>query len=144
MRECRIEGCTNQAEHHKTMCSSHRRWKRLHGSPEGWQRKTPAERTAPLRVRNEKRRTPGDTYVDNGYVRDKATRRYVHRIVIEQHLGRPLFSHENVHHKDGNRANNRLSNLELWSKKQPAGQRVDEKIEWALWILHTYAPEWLK
>jgi len=38
-----------------------------------------------------------------------------HRYVMQQKLGRPLlpFPQETVHHKDGNRANNDPSNLEL-------------------------------
>lgn len=36
-----------------------------------------------------------------------------HRYVMEQFLGRKLNKSEVVHHKDGNRLNNKLSNLEL-------------------------------
>ena len=54
-----------------------------------------------------------------------------HRVVMEQHLGRPLLPHENVHHKNGIRDDNRIENLELWSTSQPYGQRVEDKIAWA-------------
>ena len=64
-----------------------------------------------------------------------------HRKVMEQHLGRKLFPHETVHHKDGNRANNRLSNLELWSSKHGKGQRVEDKIEFCLSFLKEYGYE---
>lgn len=36
-----------------------------------------------------------------------------HRMVMEEALGRPLFPCETVHHKDGNRKNNKLENLQL-------------------------------
>lgn len=44
----------------------------------------------------------------NGYIRE-------HRYVMEQHLGRYLTPKEVVHHKDGDRQNNLISNLELFS-----------------------------
>lgn len=36
-----------------------------------------------------------------------------HRYVMEQHIGRKLLSNEDVHHKDGNKQNNHISNLEI-------------------------------
>ena len=42
---------------------------------------------------------------------------YVHRLVMEKHLGRYLDPKETVHHIDGNRANNDISNLMLYGSR---------------------------
>ena len=53
-------------------------------------------------------------------------------------IGRKLFPEETVHHKNGQRADNRPENLELWSSRNPKGQRVNDKVQWALEIMKTY------
>ena len=69
--------------------------------------------------------------------------RYIleHRYIMEQHLGRKLRANENIHHKNGIRHDNSLSNLELWAKHQPTGAKVTDLIEWAKDILATYESE---
>ena len=64
-------------------------------------------------------------------------------LVLARALGRPLTPDESVHHRNGHRTDNRLANLELWSRYQPSGQRVEDLLAWAYELLRRYdAPSW--
>jgi hypothetical protein len=61
------------------------------------------------------RRTRTDGYV---MLRTTAGEVLEHRYVMEQLLGRSLTASEVVHHKDGNRSNNDISNLEVHTSQR--------------------------
>lgn len=45
-------------------------------------------------------------------------RAFEHRLIMEKYLGRKLKKNEQVHHKDGNSLNNKLSNLVVLSPSE--------------------------
>ena len=89
-----------------------------------------------------RRITPGvyKSYILKGYRVVWNGERYVaeHRLVMEEFLGRKLFKEETVHHKNGDKTDNRIENLELWSSSHPYGQRIEDKVSWAREILNLY------
>lgn len=66
-----------------------------------------------------------------------------HRYVVEQSIGRKLLPEETVHHINGQRHDNRIENLELFSSRHGPGQRVVDKVQFAIEILTLY-PDFAK
>lgn len=75
---------------------------------------------------------------------EKGGRIREHILIVSNFLRRPLFEHENIHHKNGVRDDNRIENLELWSTSQPSGQRVEDKIQWCKEFLKQYGVKYIE
>jgi hypothetical protein len=122
IKVCTIEGCDSPKKA-KGLCSKHSQRLHRHNDPNFVTRRIKKPRT----LINKK-----DRYfaVDaNGHPNaNKAGKILEHRLVMALHIGRPLTAEETVHHKNGDRQDNRIENLELWSGKQPAGQRQEDKV----------------
>lgn len=126
-KKCSVDRCGRYATT-KGMCPTHyQRVRRGHALEAPI--KTPAPR--------------GSGYINSDGYRCFGSKKE-HRLVVEQVLGRLLCRDENVHHINGDRADNRPKNLELWvNRRQPKGQRVSDAVEAAVEVLLRYAPELL-
>ena len=134
---CSVADCGRGA-HSAGMCRSHYERQRKHGDPFAG---------TPFRT------VTGEGSISHGYLwiavpPDKrhlvpAGRKheFEHRLVMAEILGRPLRPEESVHHRNGDRLDNRPPNLELWTTAQPKGQRVADKLAFALELLRRYAPD---
>lgn len=51
-----------------------------------------------------------------------------HVVIIEEVIGRRLFANECVHHKDKNRSNNSIENLQLMTRSEHASHHAKENL----------------
>lgn len=147
---CESPACDRKASA-RGLCSAH--WTRWSlGQPLD----TPIRRRARLANRTDRRINQfgyAVRYAPSSPMANGAGYVLEHRLIVAESIGRPLLPRESVHHKNGDRQDNRLvkghelycpstcCNLELWSTSQPSGQRVEDKVAWAREILALYEPQ---
>ncbi|MGH3440649.1 MAG: HNH endonuclease signature motif containing protein [Nitriliruptorales bacterium] len=130
---CTVDECENTTSS-KGLCSGHRDRLRRHGD---------VLADVPLQTPS------GEGFISHGYfilpvpkdlrhLTGNQTPYPEHRLVMAMYLGRPLMEDEVVHHRNGDRLDNRIQNLELWSTYQPKGQRIEDKVAYAIEILTRY------
>lgn len=128
---CSIEGCPNK-QRARGLCANHWKKWRLNGDPLVRRHRSPGEGTVNEQGYRLIRMPDHPNANVNGYVHE-------HRLVYSEILGRPLLPDENVHHKNGDRSDNRPENLELWTTIHPSGQRPEEMLCWAREVIRRYA-----
>lgn len=140
---CEVTGCDSRAIARRYCSMHYQRWHKYGDPVAEWVETRPRSESHTDyagREWNVNRVSGGyvgcDTRVDGVKIKS-----LFHRVIMQDVLGRDLLPGENVHHKNGDRSDNRPQNLELWSSSQPSGQRISDKIDWALEIIQTYGSD---
>jgi len=132
--QCKADGCTKNAKALR-LCVKHRRWLAKTGNFNvAPSRQGVGTGTENAGSNYQFVKLAYDAFYPSEWIQE-------HRLIMSNQLGRRLKTHENVHHINGDRKDNRTENLELWIVSQPKGQRVEDKISWAVELLSQYAPE---
>ena len=99
---CSVENC-GKPVHGRTFCDKHYQRFKFHGDP----LKTITNIGQP-------------TLTKNGYLVRRINRKtaLVHRLIMEEYIGRKLFPSEVVHHINGIRTDNRIENMEITTNAQ--------------------------
>lgn len=135
--QCRVGGCAKQSVY-VGLCRAHYHAHQRYGDPT---------------VRLARARGTG-SITSSGYLSVACPRDFTgmataagrvleHRLVMAQHLGRCLLAAETVHHRDGDRLNNALKNLDLRVGAHGKGVSVADAVAHASAILRRYASELL-
>lgn len=69
------------------------------------------------------------------WINETSKRRYVleHRYLMEKHINRGLSQHEEVHHINGNKQDNRLKNLKIVTKANHEGKVICPHCHKEIW-----------
>ena len=135
---CGVEDCSYRASHYG-YCSTHYKWKQRTGDAAV---RPPKSKWHTPSIKNKRSKYKYRSIKDHPILGSGSTTE--HRLIMTELLGRKLLSSENIHHINGDGKDNRIENLELWSTTQPSGQRIEDKVMFAIDILKQYKPEILK